>query len=234
MSNLQSLSAKSKRHSLLTERVRRIRRNRLADYRPYPKQRDFHAAGAKHRERLLMAANQVGKTLCGAAEAAMHLTGRYPDWWQGRRFDGPVRGWVGSITGEVTRDNAQRMLVGPPRERSAWGEGMIPGDAMGRVSMKSGIPDAIDGALVRHESGGWSSVGFKTYEAGRQKWQGETLNFVWFDEEPPMDIYMEGLTRISATGGCVYLTFTPLLGMSDVVHTFLDDEKERDRICEAV
>lgn len=226
MSKSQSLSAKSKRHGLLTERVRRIRRNRLADYEPYPKQREFHEAGAIHRERLLMAANQVGKTLSGAAEAAMHLTGRYPEWWQGRRFDGPVRGWVGSITGEVTRDNAQRMLVGPPRERSAWGEGMIPGDALGRVSMKSGIPDALDGVLVRHESGGWSSIGFKTYEAGRQKWQGETLDFLWLDEEPPMDVYMEGLTRISATGGCVYMTFTPLLGMSDVVHMFLDSEKD--------
>ena len=103
---------------------------------------------------------------------------------------------------------------------------MIPGDALGKVSMKSGIPDMIDGALVRHVSGDWSTLGFKTYEAGRPKWQGETLDFVWFDEEPPMDIYMEGLTRISATGGMVYMTFTPLLGMSDVVHMFLDGEKD--------
>jgi len=204
---------------------RRRRRNRLADYEPYPRQREFHEAGGRDRERLLMAANQVGKTLSGAAEAAIHLTGRYPDWWAGRRFSAPVRGWVGSITGEVTRDNAQRMLMGPPRDRSSWGEGMIPGDALGRVSMRSGIPDAIDGVLVRHVSGGWSSLGFKTYEAGRAKWQGETLEFVWFDEEPPIDIYMEGLTRISATGGCVYMTFTPLLGMSEVVHMFLDSER---------
>ena len=222
---MTDLATKRRQVLLLGERDRRIRRNKLAAYAPYPKQLEFHAAGDLDRERLLMAANQVGKTLSGAAEAAIHLTGLYPDWWEGRRFDGPVRGWVGSITGEVTRDNAQRMLIGPPRERGAWGEGMIPGDKLGRTSMKSGIPDMLDGALVRHVSGGWSSIGFKTYEAGRTKWQGETLEFVWFDEEPPMDIYMEGLTRISATGGCVYMTFTPLLGMSDVVHMFLDDEK---------
>jgi len=70
-----------------------------------------------------------------------------------------------------------------------------------------------------------SSLGFKTYEAGRERWQGETLDFVWFDEEPPMDVYMEGLTRTNASGGCVYITFTPLFGMSDVVHMFLEDSK---------
>ena len=52
---------------------------------------------------------------------------------------------------------------------------------------------------------------------GRQKWQGETLDFVWFDEEPPFDIYMEGLTRTNASNGIVWLTFTPLLGMSEGV-----------------
>jgi hypothetical protein len=28
----------------------------------------------------------------------------------------------------------------------------------------------------------------------RGKFQGETLDFVWFDEEPPAEIYLEGLT----------------------------------------
>ena len=46
---------------------------------------------------------------------------------------------------------------------------------------------------------------------------------MWFDEEPPLDIYTEGLTRTNATGGLVFLTFTPLKGMSDVVRMFLSD-----------
>ncbi len=174
---------------------------------------------------MLMAGNQVGKTLAGGAESAMHLTGRYPEWWRGRRFDGPTRGWVGSVTGEVTRDNAQRMLVGNPRDRRAWGEGMIPGDCLGRVSLRSGIPDALDGLLVQHVSGGWSSLGFKTYEAGRTKWQGETLDWIWLDEECPMDVYMEAITRTNASEGIIYTTFTPIFGMSSVVHLFLDAEK---------
>ncbi len=225
MSALQSSSGKQELHALLTDLSQRQRRNKLLQYQPYPKQQAFHASGSDHRERLLMAANQVGKTLAGGAESAMHLTGRYPDWWQGRRFDRPTRGWVGSVTGEVTRDNAQRILVGNPRDRKSWGEGMIPGDALGRVSLRSGIPDAIDGLLVQHVSGGWSSLGFKTYEAGRQKWQGETIDWIWLDEEPPMDVYMEALTRTNASEGIVYITFTPIFGLSQVVHMFMEDAK---------
>ena len=81
---------------LSEELLRRARATKLFRYRPYAKQLEFHAAGALHRERLLMAANQVGKTLAGAAEAAFHLTGRYPDWWQGKRWERPVKGWAGS------------------------------------------------------------------------------------------------------------------------------------------
>jgi hypothetical protein len=73
--------------SLQKESDRRLSRTELLRYRPYPKQAAFHAAGAAHRERLLMAGNQLGKTYSGAAEAAIHLTGKYPEWWQGRRWE---------------------------------------------------------------------------------------------------------------------------------------------------
>ena len=210
---------------LLTEAIeKRQRTNRIRFYKPYTKQRDFHAAGAEHRERLLMAGNQLGKTFCGAAEAAYHLTGRYPDWWKGRRWDRPVRAWGGSKTGEVTRDGVQRYLIGEPKDESQWGTGMIPGDALLDWGRRQGVADALDNATVRHVSGGTSTLGFKSYDQGRQKWQSETLDFVWFDEEPPMDIYMEGLTRTNATGGMTFITFTPLLGMSDVVSMFLGAE----------
>ena len=77
---------------------------------------------------------------------------------------------------------------------------------------------------VRHKGGGLSQLSFKSYERGREKWQGETLHFVAFDEEPPLDIYTEGLTRTNATDGIVWITFTPLLGMSSVVKRFLIDK----------
>lgn len=232
MTSLTSASTSSRAEKvelleLLEERRRRkALSRRLMEYRPYPKQAEFHAAGAVHRERLFMAGNQLGKTVAGGAEWGMHLTGRYPDWWDGRRWDRPVRFWAAGVTGESTRDNPQRLLVGPPGQRDLWGTGFIPGADLVGWTLARGLADQIDTLTVRHRSGGLSSLAFKAYEKGRQKWQGETLDGVWFDEEPPLDIYTEGLTRTNATGGLVIVTFTPLLGMSDVVRLYLEAEKQ--------
>jgi phage terminase large subunit-like protein len=133
-----------------------------------------------------------------------------------------VKAWAGSQTSEVTRDGPQRYLAGPPRDENAWGTGTIPKANLVRTARRQGVADALDGVLVKHVSGGNSTIGFKSYDQGRQKWQGETLDLVWFDEESPQDIYIEGLTRTNATEGVVFLTFTPLLGMSDVVRSFLE------------
>jgi phage terminase large subunit-like protein len=205
---------------ILEELDRRKRENKLGYYAPYEKQRDFHEAGATKRERLLMAGNQQGKTWSGGAEAAMHATGRYPDWWKGRRFDKPTRGWCAGVTGESTRDNPQRILLGSIGQR---GTGMLPNDSIKEVRNGRGIPDAVDNILVKHASGGTSQIGCKSYEKGREKWQGETLDWLWFDEEPPLVIYSEGLARIAATKGMTFITFTPLLGMSEVVRRFLQE-----------
>ena len=194
---------------------------RLQDYQPYPRQTEFHQAGQQARERLLMAANQVGKTWSAGMEVAMHLTGIYPDWWRGRTFDRPITAWCAGVTGESTRDNVQRILMGRP---NAYGTGAIPKASISDYSSTRGIADLLDTIQVKHCSGGVSSVALKSYEKGREKWQGETLDLVWFDEEPPNDIYIEGLTRTNATGGIVFMTFTPLLGMSDVVRRFLMDK----------
>lgn len=210
------------------ELATRKSRNRLAEYRPYTKQRVFHAAGAIHRERLFMAGNQLGKTVAGGNEWATHLTGRYPDWWDGRVFEGPVRFWAAGVTGESTRDNPQRILMGPPQQEEAWGTGAIPFDAIKGWERARGVPDLLDSVIVKFGGGGdvqakESVLSFKAYEKGRRKWQGETLDGVWFDEEPPLDIYTEGLTRTNARNGIVMVTFTPLEGMSDVVGLFLTD-----------
>ena len=226
-------------HTLLraTEAANReLARTKLYRYRPYAKQREFHDAGAAYRERLLLAGNQCGKTTCGAAEAAMHLTGRYAADWQGKRFDKPVRAWVGSDGFQAVRDAAQRTLVGPPESEGEWGTGMIPGDDLIGWKRASGsVPNLLDHVSVQHhrnvgtiaqprfEKDGVSVLGFKSYDQGRAKWQGATLDFVWFDEEPPEDVYIEGLTRTNATGGVVWLTFTPLNGMTAVVQAFFDE-----------
>lgn len=209
--------------ALKAAREQRLRTNRLKAYRPYPKQEEFHANGRLHRERLLMAGNQLGKTLAGAAEMGMHLTGQYPDWWKGRVFQSPVLAMTGSESAELTRDGVQRLLLGPPADENDWGTGFIPGDLIADTARRQGVAGAVDTITVTHKSGGNSTLLFKSYDQGRRKWQANTADVVWFDEEPPMDIYMEGLTRTNATGGIVYLTFTPLLGMSDVVSMFLNE-----------
>jgi phage terminase large subunit-like protein len=192
--------------------------NRLVYYKPYPRQARFHAAGALSRERLLMAGNQLGKTLAGGFEAAMHMTGSYPDWWEGKRFGRPVVGWVCGRSGEDVRDGMQRILLGRPGQR---GTGSIPKDAIAELVPARGVAGLYDIIRVAHVSGGVSVASTKSYKAGREAFQGETLDFVSFDEEPPANIYTEGLTRTNIGAGPVWLTFTPLLGMSEVVRRFL-------------
>lgn len=152
----------------------------------------------------------------------MHLTGIYPEWWGGRRFSKAVQWMAGSESGELTRKGVQRLLLGPPQLREQWGTGAIPKACIdGTPPMKPGVPDAVSSIAVRHISGGVSVIQFASYDQGRTKWQADTLDGVWFDEEPPEDIYFEGLTRTNATGGMVMVTFTPLLGMSEVVRRYL-------------
>jgi phage terminase large subunit-like protein len=204
----------------LEELKRRKTEHRLAFYEPYTKQRQFHALGLDKRERLFMAGNQLGKTYSGGAELAIHLTGAYPIWWQGRRFAQPIRAWASGVTGESTRDTVQRILLGP---LGLQGSGSIPKASIVEVRNGRGLPDAVDNMIIRHVSGGISQVAFKSYERGREKWQGETLDVVWLDEEPPLDIYSEALAWISARAGSLYLTVTPLLGMSAVIRRFLSE-----------
>ena len=212
------------RAMLLAQLDRIDARDQLSRYRPYTKQAEFHAAGGEHSDRLFMAGNQLGKTVAGGAEWAMHLTGRYPDWWQGKRFDEPVKMWAAGVTAESTRDNPQRILVGPPPMERDWGTGMIPGDCIVDTTRARGTPDLLDNIVVKHVTGGESILWFKSYIQGREKWQGPTLHGCWFDEEPPLDIYSEGRTRTQAMGIFTILTFTPLLGMSEVVMQFLTPE----------
>lgn len=205
-----------------------VKYNKLQEYAPgrtlapTAKQQEFHMAGGGKNayQRCLMAANQSGKSLSAAAEFAMHMTGLYPDWWDGHRFNKPIKCWASGVTAESTRDNPQRHLLGQKRQ---WGTGMIPkGTLIGEPLMARGVPDTVDSFQVEHVTGGTSICWFKSYEKGREKWQGETLDLIWYDEEPPLDIYEEGQTRLVRLGGISFLTFTPLLGMTEVVRKFYE------------
>lgn len=188
---------------------------------PYGWQVEFHNAGVLFPERMLMAASRVGKSRTGASETAIHLTGDYPDWWQGRRFNEPVDWWCGSETNEASRDIVQNALLGPVGQ---FGTGWIPGDALVGEPTKrqAGIGNVVDTIHVRHKSGGISTCGLKTYEQGEKTWQGTSKHGIWLDEEPPVKIYTEALTRLLDKKGIILVTRTPLEGASDVVVHFLE------------
>lgn len=188
----------------------------------YPKHIEFFDAGSTKKERMFMAANRVGKTQAGAYETACHLTGRYPHWWKGKRFQKPTEGWASGTTGQTTRDIVQRELLGPVE---AYGTGMIPAHLIDKIVPKrSGHSGAAEGVWVKHVAGGRSWCGFKSYEQGRKSFEGTAKDFIWNDEEPPEDCYIEMLYRTATTRGICYVTFTPLQGMSSVVKGFLEPE----------
>ena len=218
----------SAHHVALAEAVKLLACEKILDYKPYKKQIEFHNAGKDHSERLFIAGNQLGKTIAGGAEWAIPLTGRYPSGWDGAVFDKPVTMWASGVTNEGTRDNPQRILIGPPTIEEAWGTGMIPKNSLVAWNRAMGTPNLLDNATIRWGGGGDVQAGvsilnFKSYEKGREKWQGPTIDGVWFDEECPQDIYTEGLTRTNngQRGQFAIMTFTPLLGMSEVVRMFL-------------
>lgn len=235
--DLLDYSEKLELLQLLEEQERRRLRRKLSSYYPdqgplrrnlYPKHLEFFRAGREHRERLMLAANRIGKTEgVGGFETTLHLTGQYPHWWDGRRYDRPVRWWVAGATNETTRDIVQAKLFGAVQwegnRKGVTGTGLIPGEAIGDISWKQGVSDLIDTARIRHASGGSSVLGVKSYQQSRKSFEGTEQDGIWLDEEPPLDVYSECLVRTMTTDGMVLLTFTPLEGMSDVVLLFLED-----------
>lgn len=202
-------------------------KNKINEYNPYPKQKEFHDMGAHKTERLLSAGNQLGKTYAGAMEAAYHATGLYPHWWKGRRFKKANRGWVGGESAPVVRDTSQKLLLGDlTAGQDQLGTGAIPADMVGTVTWSRGVAQGVDTVTVKHKTGGTSIIKFKSYEQQRQKWQGDTIDWVWFDEEPTMELYSEGVARYTATGGMAWMTFTPLKGMSTVVRRFKQESND--------
>lgn len=197
----------------------------------YVKHLEFFRLGLQHRERLMLAANRVGKTEgIGGYETVLHLTGLYPHWWEGRRFAQPVRAWVAGKTAKTTRDIVQAKLLGRPISRGGRktvdGSGLVPGHLIDDVTWNYGIAGFADTVTVRHAGGGTSLLQFKSYEQGSCAFEGTEQDVIWLDEEPPMSVYCECLIRTMTTDGIVYMTFTPLLGMSEVVMMFLNTRPE--------
>jgi phage terminase large subunit-like protein len=191
----------------------------------YPRHISFFKAGNKYRQRAFVAGNRVGKTEAGAFETVCHATGEYPDWWEGVRFTHPVLVWVGGDTAITLRDITQKKLLG---ETNDIGSGMLPKASIAGTKTRRNVPDAIETITVNHKSGGTSTIVMKSYEQGRIAWQGTEVDFIWLDEECPMDVYGEAQIRLMTTNGSLILTFTPLSGLTDLVVSFLDHDQDSD------
>ena len=173
----------------------------------HEKQVAFHKC--QKRNRWVFGGNRSGKTECGAVESIYMARGNHP--YRKNRKD--VFGWVVSLSREVQRDVAQsKILKYLPRE---W---------ISEIIMSSGRKDSpesgvIDQIKIKNVFGGISTIGFKSCDQGREKFQGSSLDFVWFDEEPPEDVYRECKMRVIDKRGDIFATMTPLKGL-----TFVYDE----------
>ena len=166
------MNKKERIEQILSTLKKRTEENRLNYYIPYGFQKNFHETGEVANQRLLMAANRVGKSYVGGMEMAIHSTGLYPDWWKGRKFDRPIRGWVCGASNETTRDICQKELFGQPDNPKDKGKGSIPKHLIGETTRKPGVPNAFSSVMVKHVSGDWSRIGFKAYEMGSEKLSG--------------------------------------------------------------
>lgn len=182
-----------------------------------PKHKLFFEAGGHYSERIFIASNRTGKSIAGAYELSCHLTGLYPTWWAGKRFDKPIKAWACGSDAKATRDTAQKELLGPI---GAWGTGMIPADLFGKCWMLAGVPQGVDLIEIKHVSGGKSVLGFKNYEQDLKAFYGTAMDAIWLDEECPENIYNECLIRTMTTDGIVFVTFTPLQGLTPLVVKF--------------
>src|SRR5688572_16947711 len=235
---MTTLTAESQRHlaklellELLEEKARRKAGRKLFTYFPdegplrrelYKQHLEFFRLGKSCPTRCFLAANRVGKTEGGGGyETVLHLTGLYPDWWEGRRFDRPIDAWAAGDTNETVRDIIQNKLLGP---KESIGTGLIPADLIGEVKYRQNSNGSADYITVKHVSGGWSRIALKSYEQGRVSFQGTEKDLIWLDEESNEGIRAECVMRLMTTGGLLIETFTPLKGLTPIVLGYIGDD----------
>jgi len=156
------------------EREQARRKSRLNDYNTgelvHKKQVEFHKCNKANR--WVFGGNRSGKTECGAVECVWLARGIHP--YKENRKN--TFGWVVSLSQQVQRDVAQKKILSY----------LSPND-IADVIMLTGRKDSpdngvIDQLFIKNAFGGISVIGFKSCDQGREKFQGASLDYVWFDE----------------------------------------------------
>ncbi|MEE8132140.1 MAG: terminase family protein, partial [Nitrososphaerales archaeon] len=213
---------------LLEEKIRRNKRNKgLITYNAlYDWQHRFNAATSQYTACMLMAANQVGKSLTGCVIDSFHLTGDYPDDWEGYKYDAPPMCWLLGYSGEKTRDLLQHKIFG----RYSGGQfrgGLVPADKIVDCRSMTGTSGAMREVRVTHTHG-IAVCQFWSYSQGQHALMGDVVDWYHIDEEPKDgEIYPQVITRTlngdQGRGGRGISTFTPENGKTELVCGFMDD-----------
>jgi len=206
-----------------------MRYNALRYFRPFEHQRAFFTTISDRRG--ILAANRIGKTVSTCYETAMHLTGIYPDWWEGKRYDRPITAMVAGEGWSQVALVLQNELLGTPdvKLKDNIGSGAIPKSCIDLDTMRSDGANCI-GVEIRHITGGKSYLLFANYTQEVRQLQGFKLNLAVFDEQPPDDFFSEIVTRTATTQGMVMCSFTPLKGLNGLVSKFWNKEEGYDYI----
>ena len=201
-----------------------MRYNQLKYFRPFAHQHRFFQTGTSER-RGILAANRIGKTVSTCFETAYHLTGLYPDWWQGHRFEGAITAMVAGEGWSQVALVLQNELLGSQDVKliENLGTGAIPRDCIIIDTMRNDGANCI-GVEIKHKSGGKSYLLFANYTQEVRQLQGFKLNLAVFDEQPPDDFFSEIVTRTATTQGKVLCSFTPLKGLNGLVSKFWNRE----------
>ena len=188
-----------------------------------------------------VATHNCGKTIAGCMEMAFHLTGNYPEWFKGHKIEPrtnvtsgekEISCWVIGTDTKTVRDSLQAKLVGTVAKE--FTDGCIHADLIDRdsVIMARGVTGLVDTIYIRHKSGCKAKLQFRSYEQGRGNLQSATVDACYCDEEPPSDIMGEIRARLGATGGFLYMAFTPLSGMTPLVQEFwAHDNPDKFLVC---
>ena len=199
--------------------------NQLRYFRPFEHQQRFFETGHSDR-RGILAANRIGKTVSTCFETAMHLTGQYPTWWTGKRFNKPITAMVAGEGWSQVALVLQNELLGTQDVKISdrLGTGAIPRNAIRFETLRNDGANCI-GAEIKHVSGGHSYLLFANYTQEVRQMQGFKLNLAVFDEQPPDEFFSEIVTRTATTQGQVLCSFTPLKGLNGLVSKFWNHEE---------
>lgn len=175
---------------LLAEKQRRIAENPLKYAKSHIKQKEFFAAD-KHI-RVLFWGNRVGKTEGCAQEVTRYATGEKD------KVDLPIEIWVACPSYDLQKETTQKKLEKYLPKHKIKHITYVKAGTWGEVEM-------IDG----------TKINFKSYEQGREKFQGAGKRLIWFDEEPPHDIWEECTVRAEAGIPLdIIMSMTPIKGMT--------------------